>query len=92
MQTKNQTPSETQSGIKAALIHAETIPVQESRLLRKLGFVPIANYHGGRVGDSLSLWEKNGMRVISTNGYPIFDPSDEDISINFGDNFIQEAR
>jgi hypothetical protein len=47
---------------------------QDSIILRKRGFLPIANHRADRPDDSLTLWTnfRTGERAISTNGDPVF--------------------
>lgn len=49
--------------------------LQDSLLLRKRGFLPIANHRAERPDDSLTLWTdfQSGERAISTNGDPVFE-------------------
>lgn len=49
--------------------------VQDSILLRKRGFLPIANHRAERPDDSLTLWTdfSTGERALSTNGDPVFE-------------------
>jgi len=55
-------------------VSTDVSATQDSIILRKRGFLPIANHRADRPDDSLTLWTnfRTGERAISTNGDPVF--------------------
>jgi hypothetical protein len=55
-------------------VSTDVSAAQDSIILRKRGFLPIANHRADRHDDSLTLWTnfRTGERAISTNGDPVF--------------------